>query len=62
MVGFLASLAAVVMGWIPDGIFEVKHALLLCASSLVTASVASFVLGECFLQISRCMICVTKKK
>jgi len=45
VVGFLASMAAVVMGWIPDGVFELKHALLLCASSLVTASVASFVLG-----------------
>lgn len=45
VVGFLASMAAVIMGWIPAGKFELKHALLLCASSLVTASVASFVLG-----------------
>ncbi|GAB6021520.1 hypothetical protein CHUAL_004124 [Chamberlinius hualienensis] len=45
VVGFLASLAAVVMGWIPDGKFEISHALLLCASSLVTATLASFVLG-----------------
>jgi solute carrier family 41 len=34
------------MGWVPEGKFDVAHGLLLCASSLVTASVASFVLGE----------------
>lgn len=48
MVGFLASLAAMIMGWVPEGKFDVAHGLLLCASSLVTASVASFVLGEQF--------------
>ncbi|KAG1674999.1 Solute carrier family 41 member 2 [Nymphon striatum] len=45
VVGFLASLAAMIMGWIPDGKFDWNHALLLCAASLVTASLASFVLG-----------------
>ncbi|CAL4077647.1 unnamed protein product [Meganyctiphanes norvegica] len=45
VVGFLASVAAVVMGWIPEGDFHFLHALLLCASSLVTASFASFILG-----------------
>ncbi|XP_066155340.1 solute carrier family 41 member 1-like [Euwallacea fornicatus] len=45
IVGFLASLAAVVFGWIPRGELNVKHALLLCASSIVTAFGASFVLG-----------------
>ncbi|XP_066997122.1 solute carrier family 41 member 1 [Anabrus simplex] len=45
VVGFLASLAAVVMGWVPDGEFSIAHALLLCASSLVTASMASLILG-----------------
>lgn len=45
VVGFLASLAAMVMGWIPEGKFNLDHALLLCASSLVTASLASFILG-----------------
>jgi len=45
VVGFLASLAAMIMGWVPEGKFDVAHGLLLCASSLVTASVASFVLG-----------------
>ena len=46
VVGFLASMFAMVMGWIPKGEFPLNHALLLCASSLFTAAVASFVLGE----------------
>lgn len=45
LVGFLASMAAVAMGWIPDGQFDIHHAMLLCASSVLTAAVASFVLG-----------------
>lgn len=45
VVGFLASLFAMVIGWIPEGVFSWRHALLLCASSLLTASVASLVLG-----------------
>ncbi|XP_039756347.1 solute carrier family 41 member 1-like [Pararge aegeria] len=45
LVGFLAAMAAVTMGWIPKGIFNVNHAMLLCASSVLTASFASFVLG-----------------
>jgi solute carrier family 41 len=49
--GFLASLAAMIMGWVPEGKFDVAHGLLLCASSLVTASLASFVLGEQLEQI-----------
>ncbi|XP_070557928.1 solute carrier family 41 member 1-like [Ptychodera flava] len=46
VVGFLASVAAVIMGWIPDGEFNMHHTLLLCASSLVTASFASLILGS----------------
>lgn len=45
VVGFLASLAAVIFGWIPDGDFDISHALLLCASSVLTAFGASFILG-----------------
>jgi hypothetical protein len=37
---------AMIMGWIPDGSFDIHHALLLCASSMLTAAVASFVLGK----------------
>jgi len=50
VVGFLASVAAVILGWIPDGHFDVNHALILCTSSVVTASIASFVLGERLIQ------------
>nr|XP_053638471.1 solute carrier family 41 member 1-like isoform X2 [Cherax quadricarinatus] len=45
VVGFLASVAAVVMGWIPEGHFNILHALLLCAAALVTASLASLILS-----------------
>ena len=45
IVGFLASLAAVVFGWVPRGEFHFKHALLLCAGSVSTAFAASFLLG-----------------
>ncbi|NWH41922.1 S41A1 protein, partial [Chloropsis hardwickii] len=45
VVGFLASIAAVVFGWIPDGHFSLDHAVLLCASSVATAFIASLVLG-----------------
>ncbi|NXL81266.1 S41A1 protein, partial [Leptocoma aspasia] len=45
VVGFLASIAAVVFGWIPDGHFSMDHAVLLCASSVATAFIASLVLG-----------------
>jgi len=44
VVGFLASLTAVVMGGV-RGSFGTSHFLLLCASSVITASVVSFVLG-----------------
>ena len=45
VVGFLASIAAMVMGWIPEGKFSVSHGFLLCTSSVLTAAIASFVLG-----------------
>lgn len=48
MVGFLASLAAVAMGWVPEGHFDSNHAFLLCASSILTASSASFMLGQLY--------------
>ncbi|XP_037091563.1 solute carrier family 41 member 1-like [Pollicipes pollicipes] len=51
VVGFLASTAAIVMGWIPDGEFNIHHTLLLCASSVVTASLASLVLGSVMIAV-----------
>lgn len=46
VVGFLASIAAVIFGWIPEGNFKIGHAVLLCASSVATAFIASLLLGE----------------
>ncbi|KOX74131.1 Solute carrier family 41 member 1 [Melipona quadrifasciata] len=45
VVGFLGSVVAIVMGAFRNGTISLDHAYLLCASSLVTASLASFVLG-----------------
>ncbi|XP_031731786.1 solute carrier family 41 member 1 [Anarrhichthys ocellatus] len=45
VVGFLASIAAVIFGWIPEGHFNLGHAVLLCASSVATAFIASLLLG-----------------
>ncbi|KAL1492899.1 hypothetical protein ABEB36_011070 [Hypothenemus hampei] len=45
VVGLLASVAAVLFGWIPHGEINFRHAILLCASSVITAFCASFVLG-----------------
>ncbi|KAK3600640.1 hypothetical protein CHS0354_031552 [Potamilus streckersoni] len=46
VVGFLASLVAMIMDWVPEGKWDVQHGLLLCASSMSTASLASFILGS----------------
>ena len=45
VVGLLASLTGLIMGWAPTGRLNPEHGLLLCASSVFTASLASFVLG-----------------
>jgi len=45
VVGFLASAFAILMDWLPEGNIDWSHALLLVASSLLTASVASFILA-----------------
>lgn len=45
VVAALASIAAVVFRWIPSDKFDIDHAFLLCASSLITASLASALLG-----------------
>jgi len=45
VVGFLASIAGMAMGWVPIGKLHFDHGMLLCASAVVTASLASFVLG-----------------
>lgn len=45
VVGFLAALVSLAMGWVPQGHFNIRHALVLCSSSISTASFASLILG-----------------
>ena len=45
VIGFLASLTGLGLGYLKTGDIIWKHGLLMCASSVVTASLASFVLG-----------------
>jgi len=45
VVGFLASIVSLAMGWVPQGYFNLRHAFVLCSSSVSTASIASLVLG-----------------
>lgn len=54
--GFLGSVVAIVMGALKSHSVELDHALLLCASSLVTASIASFVLGKYEAFICHCKV------
>ncbi|CAF0722974.1 unnamed protein product [Adineta ricciae] len=46
VVGFLAALVSLAMGWVPQGHFNIRHALVLCSSSVSTASIASLALGS----------------
>ena len=46
VIAFLASFAAMVLGWIPDGKWENAHAMMLCTGSLLTAAIASGLLGK----------------
>ncbi|XP_060766630.1 solute carrier family 41 member 1-like [Neoarius graeffei] len=45
VVGFLASIVAIIFGWNPEGQIKIGHAVLLCASSVATAFIASLLLG-----------------
>ncbi|XP_066490178.1 solute carrier family 41 member 2 isoform X1 [Tiliqua scincoides] len=45
VVGFLAALAAVILGWIPEGKYHLDHSVLLCSSSVATAFIASLLQG-----------------
>ncbi|XP_069085110.1 solute carrier family 41 member 2 isoform X2 [Pleurodeles waltl] len=45
VVGFLAAIAAVILGWIPEGKYSLSHAILLCSSSVATAFIASLLQG-----------------
>ncbi|XP_076968004.1 solute carrier family 41 member 2 isoform X4 [Tamandua tetradactyla] len=43
--GFLAAVAAVVLGWVPTGRYHAGHSLVLCSSSVATACIASLLQG-----------------
>ncbi|XP_073940376.1 solute carrier family 41 member 2 isoform X2 [Castor canadensis] len=45
VVGFLAAVAAIILGWIPEGKYYLSHSILLCSSSVVTAFIASLLQG-----------------
>ena len=45
IVGLIASAFAIFMDWLPEQKINFSHGLLLCAASVVTASIASFILG-----------------
>ncbi|XP_065421088.1 solute carrier family 41 member 2 isoform X2 [Chrysemys picta bellii] len=45
VVGFLAAVAAVTLGWIPEGKYRLDHSILLCSSSVATAFIASLLQG-----------------
>lgn len=46
VVGLLAALFSIVLGWVPLGKVNLLHGCMLCASSVITAALASFVLGS----------------
>ncbi|CAH7320582.1 solute carrier family 41 member 2 isoform X2 [Phodopus roborovskii] len=45
VVGFLAAVAAIILGWIPEGKYYLSHSVLLCSSSVATAFIASLLQG-----------------
>lgn len=54
VVAFLASIFAIVLGWIPKGSFFPEHALILCASSMITAFAASLILSVIMIFVILC--------
>lgn len=46
VVGFLAAVAAIILGWIPEGKYYLDHSILLCSSSVATAFIASLLQGK----------------
>ena len=45
VVGLVASAFAILVDWLPEQTIHFSHGILLCAASVVTASIASFALG-----------------
>ena len=55
VVGFLASLLALALSWIPKNKFDLQTALMLASSSVTTAALASLILGEPLHAASWCL-------
>lgn len=51
VVAFLASLFALVSNAFTKGVFDIHNSLIICASSLITANVACFLLGACMVGV-----------
>ncbi|CAF1446128.1 unnamed protein product [Adineta steineri] len=45
VVDFIVALVSLAIGWVPQGHFNLRHALVLCNSSVSTASITSLALG-----------------
>jgi len=45
LVGLLAALLAIILGWVPEAKFNITHGFLIAASSVLTAGLASGILG-----------------
>ena len=50
VVGFLAAVAAILFGLLADGDFNIHQGFLLCAGSVITASLASLLLGKWYIK------------
>ncbi len=58
VIGFLAAVVAIVLGWIPEGKFQMSHAVLLCSSSVATAFIASLLQGLYYRLTSNTLTCI----
>ena len=45
VIGFLASIVSLAVGWVQQGSFNLRHVLILCSSSVTTAAITSLILG-----------------
>ncbi|KAK2503400.1 hypothetical protein MC885_000122, partial [Smutsia gigantea] len=62
VVGFLAAVAAIILGWIPEGKYYLNHSILLCSSSVATAFIASLLqVGVFFLALTPIWIIIAAK-
>ena len=46
VIAVVASLLAQILGWVTSGAWKIEHAIVLCAGSMLTAAIASGLLGK----------------